>query len=143
MRNKFNEALISAMLRDDQMIGGTFGNKFIEVEHQDGSKYHVTHSKMENTMVYDLPCIILFANHNSPQIFVEYDLKKVVLQPFKGKKVVYKLAKDPNDIKPAKKVKRAVKKVVKKQSIKEYMKENPPFSGPYPKATKKAKSKKK
>ena len=109
MNNKFNEALIERMQRDDQSAPVIFDNKKIEVEHLDGSKYSITNSKIEPLKVYDLPCLILLAEHNSPQIFVEYDLKKVTLYPRKGKKQIYKLDLDPLKAKPKKATKQPIK----------------------------------
>lgn len=121
MRNKFNEFLIEVMKRDDEVAMGmasTFDCKFIEVEHADGSKYHITHSRLEKTSINMLPCLVLFAEHNTPVLFVEYDLKKVVLQPYKGKKTVYKLEKEPTEASAMGLLKKALKKSGKKKSVK-------------------------
>jgi hypothetical protein len=112
MRNKFNEALISAMQRDDnsnEMVA--FENESITVGHLDGSTFHFKFAKIEKVRILDLPCIMIFSEHNSPMIFVEYDLEGVLIKPKKGKKFLYKLAKIQDIIETNPKKKKAVKKV--------------------------------
>lgn len=90
---QFDEELVRAMRRTHDFDLSYFTNRYIEVLHEDGSKFFIKHSFMEQVVVGKFPCIIVYPEHNSPLLFVEFDLEKVIIQPYKGRRKKLKLAR--------------------------------------------------
>jgi hypothetical protein len=91
--NEFNEILIDAIKRDSETESF---NKFVFrevcIKHLDRSEYKITHSRIERSKTSTgLKVLIVFAEHNTPNVFAESDLESVVTVDWKGKKKEIKL----------------------------------------------------
>ncbi len=91
--NKFDEAVIEAIHSSAQWTIDKFNIRSIEVKHEDGSHYIIKHVCIDRVRVGKFPCIMIYCEHQSPLIFVEYDLESIKVTPWKGRTKKLKLAK--------------------------------------------------
>lgn len=91
--NKFDEAVIEAINHSNQWLATKFNIRSIEVDHEDGSHYLIKHVFVKKIKVGKFPCIMVYCEHSTPILFVEYDLESVKITPWKGRSKKLKLAK--------------------------------------------------
>ena len=91
--NKFNEAVVNAIYRSEDWLISKFNIRSIEVKHEDGSIYLIKHVCIKRVKVGKYPCIMVYCEHSSPILFVEYDLESVKVTPWKGRSKKLKLSK--------------------------------------------------
>lgn len=92
--SKFNKAVIEAIKYDAKNHTiHDFNLREVNVKHQDGSWYNITHCKLVKMDVDGFPCILIYAEHNTPNLFVECDLDSVIVRPWKGRRYKVKLSK--------------------------------------------------
>lgn len=90
----FDKTLITAIKKGRNLLVTDFDVNYVIIKHQDGSKFKITHAKIEKTKVNQLDCIIVYPEHNSVCLFVEADLVSVKVKPWKGRKYKLKIKTD-------------------------------------------------
>lgn len=61
----FDKALITAIKKGRNLLVTDFDLRCVIIKHQDGSKFNITHVKLDRIKVNQLDCIIVYPEHNS------------------------------------------------------------------------------
>ena len=90
---EFSQAVIDAIYKDRDFFVKKYNNLYVDIIHEDGSIYHIKHVFVKQLKVGKFPCIMVYCEHNTPILFIEYDLVSVKIKSWKGREKELKLSK--------------------------------------------------
>lgn len=90
--NVFDKEAIKAIKKKFEDRPGIVYNS-IYVKHEDGSEFSMKFCHYERLILGKFHTLVVYPEHNTPTVFPECDLEKVLVKPFKGRTFKIKLNK--------------------------------------------------
>lgn len=93
MRHEINELISKELFKIDESDTIDNYDRHVHVLHEDGSEYKIMHARVETRRLLDREIVVVFAEHNTVNVFVSNDLEWVKVKPWKGREKKLKLDK--------------------------------------------------